>query len=164
MQSEELENLYRSFQPELLGNLSRRFPRTPDLVEDGVQHAFTRLQEADPPPGNPRAWLRTVARNYVIDRLREQRKIVADETALEAMEYPGAASTGSEFLPTPSALVRAIDLLTTRARRLIRGKHLEEKTYGTLARETGLAEASVGKKLWQARQRLREAALRVLGR
>lgn len=164
MKSDELEDLYRSFQPDLLRNLARRFPRTPDLVEDGVQHAFTRLQEADPAPDNPRAWLRTVARNYVIDRLREQQKIVADETALESVELSEATGTGSGGLPTPSALVRAIDLLTTRARRLIRGKHLEEKTYGTLARETGLAEASVGKKLWQARQRLREAALRVLGR
>jgi len=158
------EELYRDFQPELLRKLSSRFPRSVDLVEDGVQHAFTKLHVAEPVPDNPRGWLRTVARNYVIDRLREQGKIGGDETALEDQGTPVDATSGTAQLPSASALVRAIDLLTTRARKLIRGKHLEDKTYGTLARETGLGKASIGKKLWQARQRLKEAALRLMQR
>lgn len=162
MEDAAFEELYRSFQPDLLRKLSNRFPRSVDLVEDGVQHAFTKLQVADPLPDNPRGWLRTVARNYIIDRLREQGKIAADETALEDVGAPLDADPGTAPLPSASALVRAIDLLTTQARRLIRGKHLEDKTYGTLARETGLGKASIGKKLWQARQRLKEAALRAL--
>jgi len=159
-----LEALFKDYQPELLRKLSIRFPRSRDLVEDGVQHAFAKLHVAEPVPDNPRGWLRTVAKNYIIDGLREQGKIAEDETALGAVRVPSDSDLTTGRLPSTSALVSAIDLLTTRAQRLIRGKHLEGKSYGTLARETGLGKASIGKKLWQARQRLKEAVLRRLQR
>jgi DNA-directed RNA polymerase specialized sigma24 family protein len=52
---------------------------------------------------------------------------------------------------------RALQQLTTRAQRLLRGKYHEGKTYGTLARQEGLAKSGIGRILDRARHRLRQA-------
>ena len=154
-----LSALYRAYQPELVQSLNRRFPWSRELVEDAVQVAFLRLQGADPVPDEPRAWLRTVARRDVIDRLREQGRIVSDEAAIAG--HPGEpanmGTSSSQSRPSPTLVQRALLLLTTRAQRLLKGKYQDDKTYGTLAREEGLAKSSMGRLLDRARERLRRA-------
>jgi RNA polymerase sigma-70 factor (ECF subfamily) len=159
MESTALATLYAEYQPELLRSLQRRFPWSSDIVEDAVQHAFLKLHEAPLSPEEPRAWLRTVARRYIIDHLRATGKLAPEEAAIEQAGPPtpaGDAST-SAALPSPTLVQRALLQLTTRARRLLRGKYENGLTYGTLARQEGLAKSGMGRILDRARQRLRRA-------
>lgn len=154
---EAVSALYRSYAPELLGAFHRRFPWSHDIVEDAVQHAFLQLQTVDRAPGEPRAWLRTVAHHYIIDRLRAEGKLVRDDELIGGL----AADTGSSASPTggvsTTLVQRALRMLTTRAQRILRGKYQDGKTYGTLAREEGVAKSGMGRILDRARQRLRRA-------
>jgi len=158
MDPDQLSALYRSYSPELIASLQRRFPWSSDVVEDAVQHGFLALQTASPPPDEPRAWLRVVAHHYIIDRLRADGKLVSDEGVIgaAAAETGSAGSTTSPAL-TPSLVQRALRMLTGRAQRLLRGKYEQGKTYGTLAREEGLAKSGMGRILSRARDRLRRA-------
>jgi RNA polymerase sigma factor (sigma-70 family) len=155
MDAGELSALYRSYAPSLLESLRRRFPWSTDLVEDGVQHAFLALSTCAPPPDEPRAWLRTVARHYIIDGLRADGRLVSDDDALEAHAIDPPPS-GSARVST-TLVQRALRQLTTRAQRLLRGKYIDGKTYGALARQEGLAKSGMGRILDRARQRLRGA-------
>jgi RNA polymerase sigma factor (sigma-70 family) len=158
METDQLSALYSSYSRELLASLHRRFPWSSDIVEDAVQHGFLELQTANPTPDEPRAWLRVVAHHYIIDRLRADGKLVSDDEVIGAV----AADTGSASLTTsdaltPSLVQRALQMLTGRAQRLLRGKYEQGKTYGTLAREEGVAKSGMGRILDRARQRLRRA-------
>ena len=163
MDPDELSTLYQGFAPELLGSLQRRFPWSPEIVEDSVQHAFLALQTAKTPPDEPRAWLRTVARHYIIDRLRAEGKLVSDDNVLDGLASDPHASTSVSTGISTTLLQRALRQLTTRAQRLLRGKYLEGKTYGTLARQEGLAKSGIGRILDRARQRLRRAVEELRG-
>ena len=157
MDADELATLYREYAPQLLESLHRRFPWSSDFVEDGVQHAFLALHTAATPPDEPRAWLRTVARHYIIDRLRADGKLVNDDDTLGALPSDPNASTASSPGISTTLVQRALRQLTTRAQRLLRGKYQEGKSYDTLARQEGLAKSGVGRVLDRARQRLRRA-------
>lgn len=157
MDPEDVAALYRNYAPQLLESLHRRFPWSPDIVEDAVQHAFLGLQTALIAPDEPRAWLRTVARHYIVDRLRANGKLVSDDDVLDALASdPHPATTVTTEVST-TLVQRALRQLTTRAQRLLRGKYQEGKTYGTLARQEGLAKSGLGRVLDRARQRLRRA-------
>lgn len=157
MEADQLSALYRSYSPELLASLHRRFPWSHDIVEDAVQHGFLQLQTANPPPDEPRAWLRVVAHHYIIDRLRADGKLVRDDEVVGALSADTDSSNSTAPPITPSLVQRALLLLTGRAQRLLRGKYEEGKTYGTLAREEGVAKSGMGRILDRARQRLRQA-------
>lgn len=157
MDPDQLSALYRSYSPELLASLHRRFPWSSDIVEDAVQHGFLQLQTATSPPDEPRAWLRTVAHHYIIDRLRADGKLVSDDGVLGAVVADTGSSTSTGATVSASLVQRALRMLTGRAQRLLRGKYQEGKTYGTLAREEGVAKSGMGRMLDRARQRLRRA-------
>ena len=72
MQGQLLEQLLRVEGPAILGALVRRYGRF-DLCDDGLQDAVAAALEQWPRagvPDRPAAWLSTVARRRVIDRLR----------------------------------------------------------------------------------------------
>ncbi|HEY3933749.1 MAG TPA: sigma-70 family RNA polymerase sigma factor [Gemmatimonadales bacterium] len=154
---EAVSALYRSYAPELLGAFHRRFPWSHDIVEDAVQHAFLQLQTVARPPGEPRAWLRTVTHHYIIDRLRADGKLVRDDELIDGLAADTGSSASRADGISTTLVQRALQLLTTRARRILRGKYQEGKTYGTLAREEGVAKSGMGRILDRARQRLRRA-------
>jgi len=161
MDADELSTLYRNYAPELLESLHRRFPWSGDIVDDSVQHAFFALQTATTSPDEPRAWLRTVARHYIIDRLRADGKLLSDDEALERLASEPQPSTSVSGEISTTLVQRALRQLTTRAQRLLRGKYLEGRTYGTLARQEGLAKSGIGRTLDRARHRLRRAVERL---
>lgn len=155
MDSAEVAELYRTYAPELRQSFGRRFPWSRDVVEDAVQHAFLQLHLAKAGPEQPRAWLRTVTHHYIVDRLRAEGKIVRDDAALDEIAAEQSTATGAGVSTT--MVRRALELITTRARRLLRGKYQEAKSYRTLAREEGLATSGLGRVLDRARKRLRRA-------
>src|SRR5947208_26036 len=70
------------------------------LAEDAGQEAFLVALERwprDGTPGNPAAWITTVARNRALDRLRRDRRAVDLEPALLAL--PAAPDTPDEAIP-----------------------------------------------------------------
>lgn len=164
MNPDDISALYRSFAPELLGSLRRRFPWSDDIVEDAVQHAFLKLQTGGTPPDEPRAWVRTVAHHYIIDRLRTDGKLVSDDEALNGLRAEPPASTTTAMVISPTLVQRALSNLTTRAQRLLRGNYLDGMTYGALARREGVAKSGMGRILDRARQRLRRAINELRGR
>ena len=70
----DVEDLLRELAPQVLGALLRRHQAL-DLCEDAVQEALI-AAAADWPmsgiPGNPRAWLMTVATRRLIDQVRNE--------------------------------------------------------------------------------------------
>jgi RNA polymerase sigma factor (sigma-70 family) len=157
MEPDQVSALYESYSPELLASLHRRFPWSSDIVEDAVQHGFLQLQTASPPPDEPRAWLRVVAHHYIIDRLRADGRLVRDDEVIGAVAADTGSSTSTGTTVSASLVQRALLTLTARAQRLLRGKYEDGKTYGTLAREEGVAKSGMGRILDRARQRLRQA-------
>lgn len=102
MTAEALEDVWRREAAHVLGALLRVHPDLPDC-EDAAQEALLAAARTWPSagmPGDPRAWLVTVARRRLIDQVRSDRARVARETAdglarrlddLEApMQEPGA--------------------------------------------------------------------------
>lgn len=157
LEKDEMSVLYRGFAPQLLGSLQRRYPRAGDITDDAVQHAFLQLQMAVHPPDEPRAWLRTVAGHYVIDRLRADGRTVSDDEIISELPAGSAPVTRDTDEVSTTMVQRALAQLTTRAQRLLRGKYMEGRTYGTLARQEGIAKSGMGRILDRARERLRKA-------
>ncbi|WP_030318657.1 RNA polymerase sigma factor [Streptomyces flavochromogenes] len=72
--SAEVEGLLRTYAPQVLGALVRRYG-TFDLCEDAVQEALiaaARQWPADGVPDNPRGWLVTVATRRFVDLVRSE--------------------------------------------------------------------------------------------
>ncbi|HEY4320441.1 MAG TPA: sigma-70 family RNA polymerase sigma factor [Gemmatimonadales bacterium] len=156
MDPDEVATLFRSCAPELRDDFQRRFPWSHDVVEDAIQHAFLQLHLAKHPPDQPRAWLRTVTHHHIIDRLRADGKLVRDDDIFADVAAAEPSAVTGQAVST-TLVQRALGLLTTRARRMLRGKYLDAKSYRTLAREEGLATSGIGRVLDRARQRLRRA-------
>ncbi len=79
-----LEEIHRDEWGRLLALLVARFRRL-DVAEDGLADAFeaaARTWRADGTPHNPSAWLLTVARRRVLDRLRSEAVVARKEPLL----------------------------------------------------------------------------------
>ena len=106
----DIEDLLRELAPQVLGALLRRHQAL-DLCEDAVQEALI-AAAADWPtsglPGNPRAWLLTVATRRLIDavrnessrRQREDRLIFGSPPA-ELSRSPATSTTRIGMTPSP---------------------------------------------------------------
>ena len=80
-----VDELVRREGPRILAGLIGRLGGDFDLAEDSLQDAYERALAAWPSagiPDRPAAWLTTVARRCAIDRLRRQRRNVADGDAI----------------------------------------------------------------------------------
>ena len=95
-----VDELVRREGPRILAGLIGRLGGDFDLAEDSLQDAYERALAAWPSagiPDRPAAWLTTVARRCAIDRLRRQRRNVADGDAIIeqlAAEEPEAIDDG----------------------------------------------------------------------
>ncbi|MDX2009320.1 MAG: DUF6596 domain-containing protein [Myxococcaceae bacterium] len=92
MQNQLIETVLRAEGPAILGALVRRYGRF-DLCDDALQDAVAAALEQWPEEGvpqKPAAWLATVARRRLIDRLREASREdddePSDETDSEALD------------------------------------------------------------------------------
>jgi RNA polymerase sigma-70 factor (ECF subfamily) len=83
MLARALDALHRRDGGRLLALLIRQF-RSFDLAEEGLQEAYAKALQrwpADGVPDNPAAWILTVARRRVLDRLKRQRRHVSLDCA-----------------------------------------------------------------------------------
>jgi RNA polymerase sigma factor (sigma-70 family) len=94
----ETEDLLRRLAPQVLGAVVRRYSNF-DLAEDATQEALLAASAQWPQeglPGNPRAWLITVASRRLTDLLRTEqaRRRREDTFARRALTEPGAPLAG----------------------------------------------------------------------
>jgi RNA polymerase sigma-70 factor (ECF subfamily) len=112
------------------------------------------------PRGTFLAWLKTIARNHMVDHWRERRRCAAidGDMAEQLVASSGLSDLedDSELASTRSArLNRCLEHLAPRARQLIERRHLDSRPLAELARHFKQSMASLSVTLHRIRQSLR---------
>ncbi len=149
--------------------VSRRCGGDRSLAEDITQETWLRAVahwRRKGLPEVPLAWLKTVAKNLLLNCYRRRRPVSID--SLPPGLEPSFIDNGFEIdSPGTAALVNwGLARLTREQARLIEQFHLEGKKTDEIAAETGLSERAVEGRLYRARHKLRhhiEYALRTGG-
>lgn len=122
------------------------------LADEAVQDTFLlAYQQRDRDLARPGAWLRTLARNLAIDRLRRRRK-EAEVRIRQPESSPSNVPTSSP----EAAIAEALETLDEDSQALLLQFHLEGRTTQELAADWGLTDAAVRKRLSRARSVLRD--------
>ncbi|MEV0898882.1 DUF6596 domain-containing protein [Actinoplanes sp. NPDC049802] len=151
-----IEDLLREFVPQVLGALVRRHGRFEDC-EDAVQEAVLAATVQWPTegvPGNPRAWLTTVASRRLVDQVRSEQARRVREVAVCTELPPEVPDTDDTllllFLCCHPALTPASQTaLTLRA--------VGGLTTAEIARAFLVPEATMAARISRAKQRIRQA-------
>lgn len=151
-----LINVYRETVRPLHRFIALRAGGSRELIEDVLQEVYLRAIEvwhAGHPPREPLPWLRTLARNLLINYYR-QRKMQSLDPALMS-EIVDATEPAAD--PRAVALIQwALAELPDRHARLIEGFHLDGQSTRDIAAALGLSERAVEGRLHRARQALRK--------
>jgi len=129
-------------------------------AEDAMQQTFYSAHRAilaGSVPRRPDVWLRAIARNECLDRIRTRRRqALAENGSDNAVHSPdalAAAIAGEEF----RALGRSIKDLPAQQREALVLHELCGLPYGEVAATIGVSESAIGSLLLRARRRLRSA-------
>jgi RNA polymerase sigma factor (sigma-70 family) len=155
--------LYRRRYPLVRSYLRRRIGLQPELVLDLVAETFARALERrdqfDPDRGSAVGWLLGIARNLLLDAMREGRvaetsrrrlgmeRIVIDGEQLELIERESA-----------SELEGALSALPARQREAIQRRVLDDEPYAAIAARIGCSEQVVRKRVSRGLAALRRAS------
>ena len=141
-----------------------------DLAEEAVQEAFIVALERWPRggvPGNPGAWITSVARNKAIDRIRREQTLATKRAALEALESLGGGATDDEVGPDefPDERLRLIftcchPALAPEARVALTLRTLGGLTTPEISRAFLVAEPTMAQRLVRAKRKIRDAGIR----
>jgi RNA polymerase sigma-70 factor, ECF subfamily len=145
---------WQAHEGELRGWLRRRMPSTSD-ADDMLQDLFLRaLRQRDRfcSVVNARAWLFTVARNAIADKLRLQRHLVELPDDLQAETSVESASVGA----LTACLPRVLSELSAIDREAVTLCDLEGLSQADFARRVGLTLAGAKARVQRARKRLRQ--------
>lgn len=151
----EFVDLYRRTARPLWGYL-RRVTGDPDLADDLLQEAFTRLlAQQEPPADEParRAWLYRTASRLAIDESRRthRRPAAGDDEA--AAQVPAAAAPARDPL-LARAVGAALHDLAPNERALLWLAYVDEASHRDIAGALGLKEGSVRVLLFRARKKM----------
>jgi RNA polymerase sigma-70 factor (ECF subfamily) len=145
---------WRAHEPELRGWMFRRLGSAVD-AQDVLQDLFLRALRQ----GNrfcsvvdARAWLFTVARNTIADRLRLQRHVVELPDDLQAEP----SEDGPSVAALTACLPRVLSELSATDREAVTLCDLEGLTQADYAHRVGLTLAGAKARVQRARKRLRE--------
>ncbi|HET6953962.1 MAG TPA: DUF6596 domain-containing protein [Acidimicrobiales bacterium] len=161
------EDLLRRLAPQVLGAVVRRYGHF-DAAEDAVQHALlagASQWPEDGVPGDPRAWLITVASRRLIDLLRQEqarrrredmvaRRAVPDQDLAPSADGPrdGDDTLIVLFMCCHPALSPASQIaLTLRA--------VGGLTAGEIARAFLVPEATMTRRITRAKHRIRDSGI-----
>jgi RNA polymerase sigma-70 factor (ECF subfamily) len=137
------------------------------LAEDVTQETWLRAVQTwqkDGLPENPLAWLRTVARNLIVDYYRRHRPL-----SLESMPsgWEGESEEDSSGFDSPDAaalITWGLSRLRKAQADLLEAFHLEGQRVADIAARTGLSERAVEGRLHRARKKLRRHLESAVGR
>lgn len=155
--------------PELYAFVSRRVGHERTFAEDVTQETWLRAVTAwrkTGPPNEPLAWLKTTARNLLLNQLRDaSRRPLApvDPQLLDLDGISSLAHVNGAFSPDAAALVQhALSRLASGGALLVEAFHFDGKTTRELALEHGLSERAVEGRLHRARLKLKKILARSL--
>lgn len=136
----------------------------PAWVDDVAQDAFLvayRKWQAGGEIQNPGAWLRTIARNLVLNELskaqRRQRLLDGNLTGMLLQAGEGGTDTVEsecERKERHAALEACMQNLTDRARSVLESRYVKELNSGQIGEAMAMKPAAVRKLLFHARQTL----------
>jgi RNA polymerase sigma-70 factor, ECF subfamily len=131
--------------------------RRPEDAEDALQETFLRARRYGPPRdgGSTLAWLYTVAARCCFDLMEKRgREPVAEETQLATLERHGQGSP--EDADRRALLGVALRQLDGQTRTIGVLHFLDGYTQEEVAEQTGYSRRTVGKKLKQFEDRIRQ--------
>lgn len=140
-----------------------------DLVQQVLESFINAFREKPLPsePARCMAWLATALRNEFISRLRKQRvrdhvHLQSDDVEEVAVEWtppPDSFDRPKYETVTDEELEQAMGLLTPKQQQALE-QLSTGKPYRDIAKDLGTKEGTIAKRVFDARQRLREALLR----
>jgi RNA polymerase sigma-70 factor (ECF subfamily) len=145
---------YRATVKPLYGFVARRAGRSRQLAEDITQETYLRALATwtdGRQPDNALAWLKTVARNLLINHYRAR-----DLASLDAVD--GGVELTAEPVDSPDAaelLFWGLARLGNRQRKLLEAFHFDGQSTRELAKTLGLSERAVEGRLRRARRALK---------
>lgn len=130
-----------------------------DVAQDAFLVAYRRWEEFDEVE-NPGAWLRSIARNLVLNETaklhRRQRLLDENLTTLllDAEDESPAAGELSDFSHRQDALRQCLGRLTQKARGVIEARYFNDRNSSEIGEEFAMKPVAVRKMLFHARQTL----------
>lgn len=156
MDDAQLAQLYSQY-GYLVHRRCMQLVRRPEDAEDALQETFLRVRRYGPPRdgGATLAWLYTVAARCCFDLMqRRGREPVAEEAQLATLEAHGQGSP--EDADRRALLGAALRQLDDKTRSIGVLHFLDGYTQEEVAEQTGYSRRTVGKKLQQFEQRVRQ--------
>ncbi len=136
------------------------------LAEDVTQEVWLRAVGAwkgNGLPDHPLAWLKTVARNLLVNYYRRTSPVSLDTLPPE-LDPTAPAAANPDDAPDHAALVSwGLARLRPAQARLIEAFHLEGSSVAEIAEQMGLSERAVEGRLRRARIKLRRQLEKVVG-
>jgi RNA polymerase sigma-70 factor, ECF subfamily len=167
MLSRALDALHRRDGGRLLARLLREF-RSFEAAEDGLHDAYARALQRwplDGVPDNPPAWIATVARRCILDRLKRQRQHVSlDHPQFTTLEAPEVAIFDEVSSPIPDERLRLIFMcchpaVAQPAQVALTLRSLCGLTTSEIARAFVEPEPTTAQKLTRAKRKIAQAGI-----
>jgi RNA polymerase sigma-70 factor (ECF subfamily) len=167
MEESTLIQSYQSLLRPLYEYVSRRCGADRGLAEDVTQEVWLRAVGAwkkDGMPDNPLAWLKTVARNLIINYFRRSRPL-SIESLPAGWDKESPQPLVELESPDAAALVNwGLSRLRPAQARLLEAFHLDGSRVAQIAEELGISERAVEGRLRRARQKLRRELESIVSR
>jgi len=146
--------IYRETVHDLYGHIARRTGGNQALSEDIVQESYLRALDNwnhKPVPDSPIAWLKRVARNILIDYLRQKKWTVQTETD----HHPESARGTSEDQVKSLEIALAISTLGRKKAKILESFYYDGMREKEIAAEMNISERAVEGLLRRARRSLK---------
>ncbi len=146
----------------LLWAIARRMTRTPADAEDAIQEVFVEIWRAasrfDPTRGSEQAFIVTIARRRLIDRVRSERTRRASEQPAESAELESIAAEqpSAELGPDAERASQALATLPREQQRVIMLAIVEGFSHAEIAERVGLPLGTVKTYVRRGLIRIRE--------
>jgi RNA polymerase sigma-70 factor (ECF subfamily) len=146
--------IYRETVHPLFGYMAKRTGGNRELTEDIVQESYLRALDnwkRKTLPDSPVAWLKRVARNILIDYLRQKRWDNKENIEL----YPKADNQASRDQFKSLEIFLAISSLGRKKAKILEAFYYDGKSAREIANTFGISERAVEGQLRRARQSLK---------
>lgn len=154
----QIRRIYAETIDALYAYVSRRCGGVREVAEDVTQETWLRAVRTwarDGIPDTPLAWLKTVARNYLLNDLRRREAVSLDhvsaDVVLSAIEHDDA----SDSADVAALMTQALARLPAHDAGLLEEFHFERFKVAQLAEKYGISERAIEGRLRRARERLR---------